>query len=320
MSDGKTKFIFRIAVTLILLALVGLIFWLLPKRSDPLSYRGRSLSQWVEEMDGGSKVRGVEWSPLPQKTAKQLEAVEAIRAIGTNGLPFLLQELHTDDSFFYTKKQELLRYIESKKSAKNAFLQTPVSPAEKTRWRAALALESLGPLTESATNDLVKLLMTPGGSENSAKEAAFILGGIGPKGISLLTNCVRITNSWGSMCAIWSLGQHPAAATNMVPYLLKMSRGKDENVAYSSVWALGEIHTDPDIAVPALIRLLRDPRKHVAGFAAGTLGRYGAKAKAALPKLKEQVDDSPATMSAKEAIKKIEAAIAAEPKTTDTHQ
>src|SRR4051812_42896897 len=101
-SQGKSRLIFTVAASVTVIAIIVFIIWRLPKGEGP-SYQGRSLSQWVDRIDDNGMWPGVVWETLPKKTAKQLEAAEAIRAIGTNGIPFLLEGFHATNSTFYQK-------------------------------------------------------------------------------------------------------------------------------------------------------------------------------------------------------------------------
>ncbi|MDB6024652.1 MAG: putative domain containing protein [Verrucomicrobiales bacterium] len=283
MSSGKTKLIFRIAA-LVVLSVALIILWLRSKSNEP-SYHGRSLSQWLDQLDDGTAQWGVQWSTLPKKTAEQLEAAEAIRAIGTNAIPSLLKGLYVTDSFFYDKKEELLDYLKSTR-------EHLMSPAQLTRWKSALALEALGPLAEPSAPELEKILITENSMTGSGKEAAYVLGGMGPKGISILTNAVQAGTDWAVTCALWSLGQHPTRATNLISFLAALTAHTNLNYAYSSIWVLGEIHGHPRKVVPALLASLHDPRSNVRAFAAMALRRHGAEAKEALPELNEFLSDT----------------------------
>src|SRR5258706_6283968 len=85
------------------LTAAALLFFLLSLIPTEPSYQTRSLSSWIDELsppifafnlnDGSS-------TPifLPVRTTKERDALEAIRAIGTNALPYLANVVRQDDS------------------------------------------------------------------------------------------------------------------------------------------------------------------------------------------------------------------------------
>ena len=51
-----------------------------PERREPV-YHGRSLTQWLKRLDD-EQVSGISSGSLPSPTGRQIEAAEAIRAMG----------------------------------------------------------------------------------------------------------------------------------------------------------------------------------------------------------------------------------------------
>src|SRR6266446_3409956 len=87
---------------LIIAVIAGIATLLLRKR--PPSYGGKTICQWLEETD---RTRGrlelgpviiFDWNKEPIE-----RATEAFRAMGTNAIPILLQELTAEDSTFRRK-------------------------------------------------------------------------------------------------------------------------------------------------------------------------------------------------------------------------
>ena len=123
------------------LTAAALLFFLLSLIPTEPSYQTRSLSSWIDELsppifafnlnDGSS-------TPifLPVRTTKERDALEAIRAIGTNALPYLANVVRQDDSRLKTK---LLLWLNKQKFAKIRF-----PSADQRRAHAYAALLHLG--------------------------------------------------------------------------------------------------------------------------------------------------------------------------------
>ena len=95
----KRKIVF---LALIVFAIVGIATLLLRKR--PPSYAGKTIYQWLEET---SRSRGrIEFGPfrISDWNKEPIDRVtEAFRAMGTNAIPILLQELTAEDSLLHRK-------------------------------------------------------------------------------------------------------------------------------------------------------------------------------------------------------------------------
>ena len=93
-----------------------------------------------------------------------------------------------------------------------------ITEEDRRRWRAAQGLAALGPVAKPALPEL-KRLFYHNIRHSSIKEAAYALATIEPEGVDILTDSIQWQTDWSSMCAIWALGQHPAAGTNFIPLL-----------------------------------------------------------------------------------------------------
>lgn len=267
---------------------------------------GHPLSYWVGTLDTTHAGNGVTWSSMPPQKEKHVIALKAIRAVGTNAIPFLLRDLEATNSAFSIEKKRVLDAIYKLTHFNGAGRFQSVSPAEIKRWQAAVALESLGDEVAEIIPILESVLARPDGSSGCAKEAAFILANMGPRGVSVVTNAAVGSNEWAGICAFWSIGQHPSLATNLVPFLLQTATHTNQFYSYGSVWALGIAHTDPGRVVPLLTSLLQDSNSNIRSFAAKALGEFGAAAQMAVPALKELTTDSTTSWNATEALKLIE--------------
>jgi hypothetical protein len=261
---------------IILAAILVCIFCFTPKaRKEPV-YRGKTLTQWLKQLDDG-EADGISSGRLPSFTGAQTEAAEAIRAIGTNALPFMMDDIHASPS----EKAMRIQLHRGWAWVDRRFLRgmvalSDVTSEDQARWRAAQGLSALGPLAKPAVPELSRLLFT-NYFHSSIKEAAYALAGIGPEGIAVLTNAVQPTNEWSGMCAIWALGQHPAAGTNAIPFLITATTSSSEGTACGAIQVLGLFHTDAEHVIPALTNALNSPKASVRGDAARALAEFGSQ-------------------------------------------
>ena len=75
----------------IVLAVVGGIFFLNSGPDDPI-YKGKRLSTWLDELSALGH---------PKDRDPTTEHAAAIRAIGTNGIPWMLSDLRASESAFH---------------------------------------------------------------------------------------------------------------------------------------------------------------------------------------------------------------------------
>jgi len=282
---------------------------------DELFYHGKSLSHWLDQLDDHARSGAgdfVTWIALPPETPQQIEAAEAIRAIGTNAMPRLMRDLSMNDSQLFERLRRARQYFQEKilRQPSGPRVET-VTPAQRTRWKAALALDALGPAAQSAIPQLSSMVIMRL-SSFPIKEASFILAGMGPAGIAALTNFAPSPNSWQQICAVWAIGQHPQASTNLIPWLLGLATNRPPGPGGgypAELWALGEIHSDASHVVPWLIAELSNTNspapRYEQSVVVQALGRYGKEASNAIPLLKAMQADPQFRWEAGEALKTI---------------
>jgi HEAT repeat protein len=282
---------------------VGFICLNWEERREPV-YQGRTLTQWLQRLDDG-QVFGISSSALPSPAARQLEAATAIRAMGSEVLPLLMRDIHatpSEDAFRFKAERTLNQALEGAFGKRIWFKD--VTEKDRIRWRAAQGLAALGPLAKPAVPELQRLLLT-NYFHSSIKEAAYALAAVGPEGTEILTNAPQ-ANEWSGMCAIWALGQHPSAGTNVVPFLISATSSASEGTACSAIQVLGLFHTRDDLVIPALTAALASAKPAVRSDAARALGAFGPKATSAIPRLQSLTNDPTAGSAALEALRKIQ--------------
>jgi HEAT repeat protein len=210
----------------------------LPLQSAEPKYQGRSLTKWL------SLFREAE-----ADTAQEKRACEAVRAIGTNAVPYLLRMLTNKDM--------------------------------QVQLDAKSGLTILGPIAAPAVPPLAKLLAST--NELDMFMAAQALGGIGAPALPVLME--TLTNrhykvATQAYLAIPALGTNARPA---IPILLRDLQHPNHFYRERAAGALGGLHIEPEIVVPALTNLLDDPSLAARHLAIQSLGQFGPAARSAVP-------------------------------------
>jgi len=135
-----------------------------PEANEP-SYQGRRLSEWLRDFDNYN-----------QPPENQVVAAEAMKHIGSQAVPFLVERLSQSQSKRY---QIELQKWRDKQSANESPSDRPANP----RCEAMAGLDALGSLASNALPALEKLLRQDPPDLN----ALYVVARIGPAGVPLLT-------------------------------------------------------------------------------------------------------------------------------------
>jgi hypothetical protein len=263
------------------LALVSAVFWLNAVQSTTAAepvYDGKALSEWLfalhvnlsdEEMMAATR-QNVDAGRLREQ--KQGQAQEAIRQIGTNGLPTLLDLVNVGEG----NRRSVARRVKSKDIQKCLRDSNP-SSREAVRGMAVEGFGLLGTNAEAAVPQLNRLLHS---DSEGLMEAANILAQMGPKGFAVLTNAV---NSELDGILVLAIGQKCSDVQAVTRFLIASLRSSSPVTRGNAAKFLAG--KDASLAVPALIRVLDDSQDYAWRAAAISLGCYGSVAKDAVPKL-----------------------------------
>jgi hypothetical protein len=150
----------RLGVISILVALLVLAWWVLhPPRPPEPSYQGKLLTEWLRQAEAESHMMiadGTFSTPVSAGPATQ-----AIRAIGTNGIPTLLRLVNTADVPHVMEINHFLSRF------------SPISyriPYSESNWvRGTYGFMALGPIAKSAEPELAKLV------RSKDEEKSFVL-------------------------------------------------------------------------------------------------------------------------------------------------
>lgn len=249
-------------------------------RSQQPVYDGKTLSEWLSDVE----------NEKPNETNAQ--AREAIRQIGTNALPFLLEEIsapgeiwdRVDGTNIYCKSQE----------------------AYKRRFNIGVGFKILGPIAKPAIPALVDLL----NQGNNPESAADALTEVDPQIAAIaLTHALTNKSTDRRIAAAGSLVFVGTNADIAVSNLIQCLKSQPYEKCVMEA-TLGEIHSRPDITVPALIEAYSDKDLQVRVESIRALGEFGKAAASAVPALKQMTNDSNQAIrfEAAEALKQIQKA------------
>lgn len=241
-------------------------------------YQTKTLSEWLVELNARPSSEDIEAASKEGRDSsaayehKKLRDEAAIRQIGTNGLPVLLEILGV--------KAGSVTNVLSRLKAKDfqELLRYEKLDLEDIRKIAVEGFEILGTNAEPAIPQLSKLLHEPEISEQAGRA----LSHVGPRGFAVLTNALTDPRLRGTM--VWVIGYDKNADSNVIARLL-ISCLKDENPFTRGNAADFLAGKNPDLAIPALISVLDSPEYYPRDRAAGALSSFGTKAKSAVPKL-----------------------------------
>jgi len=237
-----------ILLAVLFVALIGGLGWLVLRPREPI-YQGKPLSAWLEQYR-------LSFSTLfasPNSQAR-LEAENAIRQIGTNGLPLLLRLISARDP---PLTKQLL-----------AHLPKP--------WLTRLQLQ------RRAWQDHQRGLA-----------GFFILGPLATPAVPALVTLVNDPDPDARATAVSALVQFGPEAHAAVPGLLKCLNDPRRAVRIEAMICLGNIQSQPELVVPVLMDYLEGqaPATPIRISAVRTIGNFGAQAKPAVPTLLRLLND-----------------------------
>ena len=255
---------------------IGTAAFIAHQRSSQPRFQNRPLNSWMAELDNhdpnfSSQMYWVPWQEEMKLSPAQIQALQAIQAMGTNAVPTLIAAIDKND---FTQWDRLMG-------------RTPGELLDRHR-EAAVALSALGPACEPWVADFDRILQ----AGRSPKEAAIALAAMGPKGWEVLMRTT--TNNLGdpSVCSIWALGSFKVKAPGVEEVLLASSiKNKPTGNDIVALWALSEITEDRQQLVPYLVEGLKATRQDMKWGSCVVLGHLGKDAWRAVPALEELLHD-----------------------------
>ena len=267
-------------VLLILISLSVRILSSAPKIPD---YQGKSFYQWADALQKAQRDYS---DPNRWKTIESTSA--AIRAIGTNALPFVMADLRAKP----TIRDRIVTLVAGRAS----FLKLK-PPRVADRWvRGIQAMEVLGPMGKAHLPELITM------ASNSTGYAEGALMAIGPDALPAFTNLLATSrfpqtgNLIGAFAnAVYANRIKPEEAAVALPYLVQVSRSTDSHGRWYAASALGAVHQEPELCIPLLISGLTDPTPAVRQSCVQSLGAFGEVASPHAAKLAAAFDSTDAS-------------------------
>lgn len=250
--------------TCLLTVLGACIFWssVAASAAEP-EYNGKKLGSWIKEFR------------QKRNPESRQHAQIAIRQIGTNALPFLLEETATLGAEWKTDLTN--------------FTSSPILLERAMNVRAGF--EALGGVAKPAFDPLAGLINNDGFYADTAayaltqidpQQAALVFSGIIKTNQSNFIRCAAINN-------LFFVGTNAGVAVTSLLSCLDENGSSQEarNLRRLAVSALGNIAQRPDVVVPRLAEVLKaDEFWVVRAEAAKSLGAFSNAAAPALPALR----------------------------------
>jgi hypothetical protein len=254
-------------------------------------YEGKTLSHWMA-------VRKTTETTDPSfPTPALASAIEAVRHMGTNALPFLIDDIRAMDSRIWGKL-----VMSAYKSGHKSIVRKMMRVSEKSgpgMWerhdRAVYFLRAMGPLAKPAIPALADCLDWP----ETAEPAVDVLGfgdsyrqaGLGLEATSALMKATTngnfsVRRKAGNALSLWR-----ANGDLVVPAMLSALHDPSAEVRSMAARSFGPYKAQASAIVPAVTRVVDDPDWTVRSGALWMLGMYGDKAASAIPKVVGRLSD-----------------------------
>jgi HEAT repeat protein len=271
-----------------LVVIFGLVIMWSMSSSEP-SYQGRRLSEWLKGFDKPFETTFiVSFQDMP------VDALEAVRHMGVDSLPTLLEQIQARDSIVVQKLYDLWE--------RQSVIKFRPTPAIVKQRRASIALAALGPKALQALPRLEKLLQ----DENTLRPASLAIAYLGHDGVKVLTNALSNPNPVVRRECLTALSNVQTGGEVAIPILISSLRDPDPVVQGRAALALAVIRDEPWLAIPALTELVA--KTNAARLEAIiALGQYGPMATSAIPQFLDCLlaSDSMTRSSARTALKRI---------------
>lgn len=264
-----------IVLGILLMAVAGGLFWQDTRQREPV-YKGKRLSVWMKDWRMG-------FDPALQSATR-----EAVRAMGTNTIPYVRAELRRHDSPFKLKLINLAR--------KETRIKFHIRTAEEVHEDAAIICAFAGPSARGQLiGDWIQLVERGGTNElwnAQMAQAGGIEGGFGPEAFAPLMNALYSTNVLARSFAVAYLRYVPSRAKAIVPALLGKLTDTDGGVRGTAALSLGAMGQEPKTVVPALLRGLDDPDVIMRLYCLKGLAAFTNEAPSIVPSLLRALGDA----------------------------
>jgi HEAT repeat protein len=241
--------------------------------SNEPEYEHKPLSYWL---------RAYEWSR--DDDPRQAEVEHAIRQIGTNAIPYLLEHIRDENPEWMGSVARVVSQLPGP-------IYSWWSSLEH-RWdrgfQAGVGLHILGPDLAPAVPRLIELMDNRYILDPVIEALASVGPAAGPGLIKVLTNQTCPEHQRGA--AAWAL---ELMGTNAAQYLpeLKVALREQPDASCMVVWAIAEVATNKQAVIPVLVEALHSPRYEIKMAGAERLGNLGGLARRCVPDLERLLAD-----------------------------
>lgn len=247
--------------------------------------RGKRLSEWLEQ-----------WvSSGDENESRTAEA--AIRQIGTNGIPLLLNWIQYEPRTGKGSMQSLVDKLPARLRSNRLIYHFMENRTERRAVEAELGLGILGPQAAPAIPELTRL-MNNCAKTNCALSAMRSLGCIGSAALPALLTAAQDPRFPFRLAAVATLGMNFRGTNGLpaLPVLARCAGDPDPRVVRASILALGALKLQPETTIPALTNRLHDARPDIRSAAIYALGAFKEQAISLLPVLSETFKDPEPTV------------------------
>jgi HEAT repeat protein len=265
---------------------------------------GHRLSYWLDVYT----VARYQWpDPVPPATRQEAEhAPDMIQAIGPAAIPYLLKWIAYEPSPMKTKFIDFMGRLRGGRPRGWIPEYLTTNRAARRRFSAAEGFCILGQAAQSAAPELLRHL-TYASNPGTAGDNARALAGIGPEGLSALSDFLTNSNrriiaeskSWARFSAINAIQTLETNAAPAVPALVQCLQDKDENVVWFAARALGWLNLCPELVIPALSDAARSTNRNNRYIAVLSLERLGHNHRNVVPALLPALRDPDAEVREK---------------------
>lgn len=246
-----------------------------PKTPNPV-YQGRRLSEWLVTTQTPVLRTGnfMLYDPVRD------DAALAIRAVGTNALPLLLEWLNAEPNSLLTNFATAL--APNGWLPNNSWRQRLLDKLEPWDYlrRRSCAYTGFRILGSNAFPAVPALQLIASRSKPRDNEAVFILTGMGSVAVPALTKALAANPYSESRIHILN-GLGFIASSNAVPGVISALHDPDPDVVAAAARNVGRIHQRADVAVPALLDIIEHSPVETQRQAIMALGEFGSDAKQA---------------------------------------
>lgn len=270
----------RIAGVILAICTAGILVALLRRAPAPI-FENRPLSSWLTDLHPVFSAR-------PFDPARAEEARRAIRQMGPNALPRLIEMIRCRDSRLRLK----LVWLASKQTLID-FRFRP--PANRVQFQGILGIKVLGPAAREAIPDLIPLLKSNDPSVRAvAADALGLMAADAGSAVPALLLTLEDQVDFVRHSAYAALGAFTGQAKEIVPVLEPHLQDPAPEIRSAALAALLSLSTNKVERLPQIIVQLRDESPDVRARALRYAADLGHAARPAIPIISPLLGDAKA--------------------------